>query len=213
MATLYNPKIVTDGLILCLDAANPRSYPSTGTTWNDLSGNNRTTTLVNTPTFNNTGGGNVTFDGTNDYATVNLPASDTVTYSFWVNILNLVVVGGEGTLFTAPSDQGSISIVNGTNWFSWNQGGRTGPAATANVWTNFVLTGNASSTRFYLNSVLTNSFGSGTTLLSGTGYFCSYSDQSRNLNARLGNITFYNRVLSAQEIVQNYNALRARYGV
>lgn len=213
MATLYNPKIVTDGLILYLDAANPRSYPRTGTVWNDLSGNNRTTTLANTPTFDSTGGGNITFNGSNQYASTSLPASNEVTYFFWVNVLNLIVAGGEGTLFAAPSDQGSVSIVGGTNWFSWNQGGRTGPAATANTWTNIVLTGNTTSTQFYLNSVLTNSFGSGTTLLSGTGYFCSFLDLSRNLNARLGNIAFYNRVLSAQEILQNYNATRSRFGV
>lgn len=49
MATLYSPKIVTDGLVMYLDAANPRSYPRSGTAWNDISGNNITGTLTDGP--------------------------------------------------------------------------------------------------------------------------------------------------------------------
>ena len=67
MATLYSPKIVTNGLVLCLDAGNNKSYPGSGTTWNDLSGNNNTGSLVNGPTFTGSFGGSVAFDGVNDY--------------------------------------------------------------------------------------------------------------------------------------------------
>lgn len=213
MAVHGGPNIVEDGLVLYLDAANPMSYPRTGTTWNDLSGNNRTTTLVNGPTFNTNNLGSVVFDGSNDYASASLPALNTVTYSFWVYLIDATDLSGECTLFGAPSDQGSISIINGTTWFSWGPGSRSGPSVTLNTWTNFVLTGDIDSTQFYINSVLTNTFNSGTTLLSGTGYFCSYLDQSRLLNTRVANISFYNRRLTAREILQNYNATRSRFGV
>ena len=62
----HSPRIITDGLVLCLDAASKRSYPGTGTTWTDLKGSNNGT-LTNGPTFNTGNGGSIVFDGANDY--------------------------------------------------------------------------------------------------------------------------------------------------
>ena len=70
MSFNYSPKIVTDGLVLYLDAANTRSYPGTGTTWTDLSRSSLPTPLYNGPTFNSTNGGSIIFDGIDDYAEV-----------------------------------------------------------------------------------------------------------------------------------------------
>ena len=67
MATRYSPAIVTSGLVLCLDAANPKSYSGTGTTWTDLSGNGYNGTLVNSPTFSQ---GVFTFNGSTNYINV-----------------------------------------------------------------------------------------------------------------------------------------------
>jgi len=70
MAIQYaNGKIVTDGLVLCLNAADKNSYPGSGTTWTDISGNNNTGTLTNGPTFSSGNGGNITLDGTDDTIT------------------------------------------------------------------------------------------------------------------------------------------------
>ena len=66
MGLAHSPRIVTDGLVLCVDAASKRSYPGTGTTWTDLKGGNNGT-LTNGPTFSSANGGSVVFDGTNDY--------------------------------------------------------------------------------------------------------------------------------------------------
>ncbi len=63
MAFIHSPKLVTSGLVLCLDAANKLSYPGSGTSWYDLSGNNYNGTLTNGPTFNNGNGGSIVFDG------------------------------------------------------------------------------------------------------------------------------------------------------
>ena len=63
MATNYNPSIVSDGLVLCLDAANTKSYTGSGTTWTDISGEGYDATLTNGPTFNSDYGGNIVFDG------------------------------------------------------------------------------------------------------------------------------------------------------
>jgi hypothetical protein len=64
----FGPKIVTDGLVLALDAANPNSYPGSGTAWNDLTPNKNNGTLVNGPTFNDVNGGFFSFDGVNEYS-------------------------------------------------------------------------------------------------------------------------------------------------
>ena len=81
MGTFYNSNIVTDGLVLCLDAANPRSYPKSGTIWNDLSGNNNHGTLVNGPTFSSSNGGSIVFDGSNDSVNISLNTSISVSSS------------------------------------------------------------------------------------------------------------------------------------
>ena len=73
MATSGFKNIVTDGLVLSLDAANIKSYPGSGTSWLDLSKNNLTGTLFNTPTFSSSNGGSIVFDGTNEY--VNIPST------------------------------------------------------------------------------------------------------------------------------------------
>ena len=70
MSTKYSPKIITNGLVLSLDAANNKSYPRSGTTWTDLSGNSNTGTLTNGPSFNDGNQGSIVFDGINDYASL-----------------------------------------------------------------------------------------------------------------------------------------------
>ena len=71
--TIFFPSIVTNGLVLCLDAGNQLSYPGTGTTWNDLSRNGNNGTLTNGPVFNS--GGSMVFDGVDDYISTNTNSS------------------------------------------------------------------------------------------------------------------------------------------
>ena len=93
MAVGYNPRIVTDGLILALDAGNTKSYPGSGSTWTDLSGNGNTGTLtsMNGSNYNSANGGYLDFDGTADYVNlgtqINSDITTTnVTISFWAYI-------------------------------------------------------------------------------------------------------------------------------
>lgn len=81
MGVGYNPKIVTDGLVMCLDAANRKSYSGTGTIWRDLVGSNNGT-LTNGPTYSSAGGGSIVFDGANDF--VQCLGSITVTAATFV---------------------------------------------------------------------------------------------------------------------------------
>jgi len=87
MSLSRGPKIISNGLVLYLDAANNKSYPRTGTTWYDLSGNNNNFSLTNGPSFSGTNGGNIVFDGTNDYgnssSTLNLSSFSSITTEIW----------------------------------------------------------------------------------------------------------------------------------
>ena len=70
MGVFAGPEITESGLVLALDAGNLKSYPTTGTTWTDLSGRGNTGTLTNGPTYSSANGGSIVFDGVNDYVTV-----------------------------------------------------------------------------------------------------------------------------------------------
>ena len=89
MGLAHSPRIVTDGLVLALDAGNTKSYPGSGTTWTDLSGNSNTGTLTSMDgnNYNSANGGYLDFDGTDDY--VDVSGSITVsaaTFLAWVRL-------------------------------------------------------------------------------------------------------------------------------
>lgn len=163
MASSIAPNIVTDGLVLYLDAANTKSYPGSGTTWFDISGNNRNFTLTNSPTFSTLGGGSFRFDGTDDYATLNIASDNPMkienfiyanhTYEVWFYlttfnasfidntevIQSLITWPGyhNGVFFYRASTTSSVSIITNHLWNS----------ATSNTFqTEIVLTGSNATT-------------------------------------------------------------------
>ena len=101
------PNIITDGLVLYLDAGNTYSYTSGSTVWNDLSRSMLSGSLVNGPTFNTGSGGSIVFDGTNDYVLVNnlsITGNQSITVSAWINVISnintdnvLIIYGNPGT--------------------------------------------------------------------------------------------------------------------
>ena len=97
MGVAYNSSIVTNGLVLCLDAANSKSYPGSGDIWTDLSGNGYNFTLVNGPTFNSLNGGGIEQDGADDY----IERTYTTDLSFTGNVsFTLQIVAKNKTLFS-----------------------------------------------------------------------------------------------------------------
>ena len=103
MTLSHGASIVTDNLILMLDAANPRSYPGSGTAWNDLSGNGNTGTLVGTPTYLYYSGGLLSFSGAAQYVTTPLVQTSVTAYtiSVWFNTTSttqsMTMVGDRGS--------------------------------------------------------------------------------------------------------------------
>ena len=103
MATYYSPKIVTNGLVLCLDAGNTKSYSGSGTTWTDLSESATNGTLTNGPTFNSDNKGSIVFDGIDDYIAGSLTSAPTeMTFCVFAKVTNkneagLIGIGTAGT--------------------------------------------------------------------------------------------------------------------
>lgn len=230
MAFQYSPKIVTDGLVLYLDAANTKSYVSGSTTWNDISRGGNNGTLVNGPTFNSQNGGSIVFDGVNDYCTLgtkNLIQND-FTISIWFKLnssgnkehfifsnnysttpsllitANVVGTARELTAYYVSGNVTSYTISSTTNI----------PASINNI----TLVRNGSTNIPYLNGIeQTSRIFTNSTVLSSGLYELGYATIRNKTTAYLqGNIyqtSIYNRALTSQEVLQNYNATKSRFGL
>jgi len=212
MSVFDGPNVITNGLVLELDAANPKSYSGSGTTIFDLSGNRNHGTLVNGVGFNTNNGGILTFDGVDDYVTVSLNLQNT-TYS----IMGIA-------RYTGVTSQRVISSNSG-NWLMGWWAGRTNqyyaeawvnnPAGTAETsWICYMATGNqpGDSWALYRNGNLiagpnTNGSNGPNGIRLGGSILGEYS------TCQVGCVLAYNRVLTDDEIQQNFNALRGRYGL
>lgn len=219
MGINYNPSIVIDSsLVLHLDAANTRSYPGSGTSWTDLSGNGNTGTLANGPTYNPLNGGSLVFDGTDDYVTVSnniSPGTGDFAISVFVyktdTYPNRYVwdLGTNGAVLSTGT-----SITPGFRYYNPTVGYIFGPTHTVNTWYNIVISRISGTTYFYSNGSLVNSaadtgnIGSwGTTLNIGR-----YGGGGSIHLGKISNLSVYKgRGLTAAEVLQNYNALIGRY--
>jgi hypothetical protein len=230
MAGTVAPNIITDGLVLYLDAANVKSYPGSGTTWTDIAAGNNGT-LINGPTFNSANGGSIVFDGVDDYVNLGNPSSlnitAEITLSVWVKIPSyntgvfsdiirkgISFGGSDASYFIGIINDGRISweIVNDSNVRQTRVVSAVDAAAYNGLWTNFTGTYDGSRLTLYINGILysTALFGlspirvrTGNVTIGGTRY----------LDGKVSNVVIYNRALSAQEILQNYNATKTRYGL
>jgi hypothetical protein len=219
LATNYNPRIVTDGLVLCLDAGNLKSYPGSGTTWTDLSGNGRNATVNGSPTFTNG-----YFDITGDSTYISLsnsglvPRTNDFTYSTWINFdatdnVDTIFENGSWTdtlLFRYQTNSVAVyaeGALRGT--FSWT--------ASAGVWYNVVFKRESGTCSMYINNILTGTPFTMTTdiNLANTNLFLMRSQHAVNqfLNGKIATFSIYNKALTASEVQQNFNATRSRFGI
>lgn len=223
------PPIVTNGLVLNLDAANTKSYVSGSTTWRDLSGNSNSGSLVGGPGYSSQNGGAITFDGVNDYVTgslLNLPTgSADRTISGWfrtTRVLNTFqyqsvfwygnLSNNNGFFYIIGGDN-NIGGVGAANRFGASQfGDGIGSPQTVNdgLWKNGVITVSSSLWTLYLNGI---SVASKTmvTNTSNTTYRLGYDGTTFYYQGNISNIFVYNRALTQQEVTQNYNALKSRF--
>ena len=218
MGVLYNSRIVTDGLVLCLDVGDRMSYPGAGTTWYDLSKNKNNGTLTNGPTFTTENGGAIVFDGTDDYVDLGSQVANlsTFTLSYWINP-NQADVFGSSSLMPISWDDNYFDrvIYHGTRrsdlyfWF-----GPTGAdririsynTVNDNTWYNFVITRGSTYVKMYQDNIL---LGQSTT----TGDNVNFQWIGKETPANIALLHVYNRALTSNEIKQNYLATKGRFGL
>lgn len=225
MGISAGPDIITDGLVLELDAGDRNSYPGTGTTWRDLSGNSNNGTLTNGPTFNTGSLGNIVFDGVDDYTSVthstSLNITETFTISCWIYPTR---INNPDYIMNKNDAWGLILGFQSGNVNFYNNAYQPTAAATQisvslNQWVNVVYSKD-------LNSLSNNwnGYKNGSSVFTLTRSFTNSTNSSNlligssqtNLNFYRGNIAsvqIYNKALSSQEILQNYTAMKTRFGL
>jgi hypothetical protein len=239
--------VVQSGLVMNLDAGVSSSYPGTGTTWTDLSGNGNTGTLKNGPTYDSANGGSFSFDGSNDHTLLPLdffpypyfsipnpiPPLTAFTISIWFKSSQ----ANGGTLFgqqntdNPSSASGFVPVIylrsdgfiriepfwtgNNTNFIL------SSSTLNNNNWHNVITTFNSGTNQLYVNGVY-NTQQTGKTLTAftnnpnyivGAGVAIERSLGTNYFSGNISNFNFYNRALTATEISQNFNAIRARFGI
>ena len=236
MALAHSPKIITDGLVLCLDAGNPKSYPGSGSTWYDVSGNGRNFSWYTTPSF--TGGPTPYFSTLGNRCTG--PASN----SFGID-------NNSGYTIFLICEQNSLVNTGAFKFYKNNLGGSSGRAIFSHcTWSNNIVyfdqggccgsdtrtqvasggsqTWNIWTFRRFTNSSTRSISKNGTTLITNTaaattidldgrgvdvGSTDEYGGNSSTWNAKLGGFIVYNRGLNDEEIKVTVNGLKSRFGI
>lgn len=226
MSLSHSPLIVRDGLVLCLDAANPRSYPKSGTTWSDLVGT-KSATFKNGAAFNAANGGGILFDGTNDYLSTNFDPLEIVgtnsvfSLCVYFNVSSIPStsvflgnVSGSGRYLIGIQNQSSslygyYNLNNVTNY------GTSQSLMTLNTWNHFTITYDDASLKSYVNGVLVQNVST-----SAVGFvdwnnmvIGQWTSGTQLINGKISSMIHYNRALTTSEVLQNYNATRGRYGI
>jgi hypothetical protein len=225
---ILNEDIVYENLVIYLDAGYLPSYPTFGTSWYDVSGYGNRGVLTNGPTYSSDGGGSIVFDGVDDYVdcgNILFNNISTVTISIWVNIQTFRTnnsIISKGSQAEGSNSTFAVWIVPTTtsirNRF-YNNVGDSGFVTTpnnlsVNTWYSLTWTYDGATITGYLNGV---SFG----VASLTGVLKTNTNPLRIGRDLYGNNTpmtssiveIYNRALSSQEILQNYNAQKSRFGL
>jgi hypothetical protein len=224
MGSSYNPAIVTDGLVLCLDAANQRSYPKSGTTWSDLAGaNNGVMYNMSASNFDESNGGGLVFDGTDEYVQINQTLSTpfsicsfvkysgpTKNYNTLINTNPHQVLGI--SLNRLSGGELNVYIGNGSSWT-----GSPGIALGSNTMLidqvyQVTFTSTGSGSVLYLNGVQV-----ATTYHSPSGWGSYYYlgrigvASGEYLRGTIYNTMIYNKSLTGDEVRQNYEATAGRF--
>jgi hypothetical protein len=232
MSFNYSPKIATNGLVLCLDAANTKSYVSGSTVWTDLSRSGNNGTLTNGPTFSSANGGSIVFDGVDDTIPLNTAtafgSSSNLTIGIWVNYTNFITSSLGRAVFRASnlSENVGFSIYQATD-SPYNRvkcyvnlaGGLNVLNSTSqlntNQWYFITMTYNSSVLNLYINGLLdASSPGSGGIVWPSPTRTPQFGEMFGSYFAgRIAQTSIYNRALTTTEILQNYNSTKGRYGL
>jgi hypothetical protein len=237
-----NPEIINNGLAFYVDGGNPLSYTGTGTTWTDLGSGADDAALTNGPTYGNTNNGFIAFDGVNDSAVVTDPAAlknQNFTISVWVypetqnqaltSMMDFEHSNGNGTILQGWVIQSEDATTNRFYYMTYYTGSAFVPTTaigagkglqiTNGVWQNLTYTKNGTAVVGYRNGVQIYS----ATASSGTVSYLTDKNLAvggavnfnliRFFKGNFSNVQIYSRGLSGSEVLQNFNAMRVRFGV
>jgi len=225
MSYSFGKSIVTDGLVFYVDAANDNSYPGTGTTWTDLIGGDQTT--LNGPTYNSGNGGYIDLDGTDDFVDTSFNATSyfPLTICAWVNIDDT-----GNTQIIVDQSTGSAGLGFRTNSSNieafWRNGGVINletiiSSYSPDTWLYVCVVYDTNSMVGYMNGAVQNSYGSADINLTEANRGIDNTNNmdigkvndanSNYIDAKIAQVKVYNKALTADEITQNYNALKNRF--
>jgi hypothetical protein len=220
MSFHHSPKIVTNGLILCLDAANKKSYSGGGTIWKDLVSSNDGT-LINAPTYSSANGGAIVFNGSNNRVDCGNAANLQITVgtiSAWFNANN--GNSGYNGIIAKQSAWGlfvSDGILVAYDWGN-NLRRNTGIAVDNSTWNYAAMSFTETIGTPSNNAII---YLNGSPVLITTVKHSSQGAQvqvgdanaSQNFGGNIAQASIYNRVLTATEVLQNYKALKGRFNL
>ena len=221
-AGIFKNKIITDGMLFYLDAADSDSYTGSGGTWTDMSGNGRNFTL-NSTGFNSSNGGSITSSATGYASIASMPLTGSFTLEIWAFMSSTSSFGlfGQGAFNVGIGlhilyQDGSRGMIYGM--YANDNDYQNNYRPSANTWYHWVFTYDGTTFRkqFFANTIKQTAPASVETQYSGTGQFnigAIYSSPSSLFNGRIGIVKGYNRVLERHEIAQNFQTERGRYGV
>jgi hypothetical protein len=218
MGRHYNSSIiVADGLVLCMDAANKKSYPGSGNTWSDLTILNNNSTLTNGAVFDSIAGGAIFVDGVDDFissVTLSALGLSNLTIQLWVRPTN--IGGGNGFISVFDAASRHLSLFIGSQFY--------GLGATQNVYTGSfnwqnnqwvfltMLKSGANGLVIKNNhEVVSNSFSAGSTFSNQLQFGSNPSGGGTRMTGHYGLVFLYNKALSTQEINQNYFSTYYRF--
>jgi hypothetical protein len=229
----YNngPRIVTDGLVLHLDAGNSRSYTGAGTVWTDLNRNGNTGSLFNGPAYSSANGGNIVFDGGNDYVDFYAPNLSTIaTVEMWCKI-GAGYSSGFGKMFfgwyrhSVWCNGGNLGYNTSNSDVYGISSSTVSSLGLVDNWKHYVFEMRAdvsyTNNKIYINAapqtlsqlVATENsswrnFNGGVGRIAAWGFDISYC-----MPMNCASFKVYNRILSPAEIRQNYHATKGRFGL
>ena len=220
------PHIITDGLVLALDAASPRSYPGTGTTWYDLSGNGNNGTNSNI-TYSSTNGGIFYFNNSSSVSLISnspsLNPTTGLTIESWVKfdgnsndfIFEKGNVNTQYSLFSHSTDIVFRTKHSGDGLYHTQSPAKSTVGVVNGQWHHIVGSWDGSTKIIYVDGILRNSVSKSGNLVTQTtgaavGRFGGTST-GYYFGGYIPKVALYNRALTAEEITQNYNALKSRF--
>ena len=240
MSSAAGHNTVTDGLVLCLDATDIRSYAGSGTVWYDRSNNGNNGTLTNGPTYSSANGGSILFDGSNDYIGINSsfthPSTNSFSISFWSKtakkpsgswhsfLSTRELSTFAGILITEDfqsnrSDYLRVQLNSSTVVSQYNSGTIKIPD---NIFCYITICVDRVTNvmTWYINSIFDSQYN-----ITGLGNILSthlleigrdeafMPDVRSFTQGNISQVSIYNKALSQSEILQNYNAMKGRYGL